>query len=138
MIGIHNFFLNLILSPPWNYHLNFFQKFKPFVHITVCKKMSFSKWKIMSKHWLETLLFRHRMRGYETLWLPGCDHAGIATQVMVEKKLWKKKQQTRHDIGREAFIQEVWKWKERSAIQQYPINLCHQFKYSYSDYEYTR
>lgn len=74
------------------------------------------------------------MRGYETLWLPGCDHAGIATQVVVEKKLWKEKKQTRHDIGREAFIQEVWKWKERSAIKIYPINFFHRFKCFNSDY----
>lgn len=74
------------------------------------------------------------MRGYETLWLPGCDHAGIATQVVVEKKLWKEKRQTRHDIGREAFIQEVWKWKERSVIQKYTINFCHQKVCSNSDY----
>ncbi|XP_052721885.1 valine--tRNA ligase-like isoform X2 [Crassostrea angulata] len=60
----------------------------------------------------DALVRWHRMRGYETLWLPGCDHAGIATQVVVEKKLWKEKRQTRHDIGREAIIQEVWKWKE--------------------------
>eukprot|EP00105_Crassostrea_gigas_P020597 XP_011439421.1 PREDICTED: valine--tRNA ligase [Crassostrea gigas] len=63
----------------------------------------------------DALVRWHRMRGYETLWLPGCDHAGIATQVVVEKKLWKEKRQTRHDIGREAFIQEVWKWKERKG-----------------------
>ncbi|KAG8127725.1 putative Valine--tRNA ligase protein, partial [Naja naja] len=53
----------------------------------------------------------HRMRGETTLWNPGCDHAGIATQVVVEKKLWKEQGKTRHDLGREPFIEEVWKWK---------------------------
>ncbi|GCC41924.1 hypothetical protein chiPu_0025618 [Chiloscyllium punctatum] len=53
----------------------------------------------------------HRMRGETTLWNPGCDHAGIATQVVVEKRLWRQSRQTRHDLGRQNFIQEVWKWK---------------------------
>jgi len=53
-----------------------------------------------------------RMSGYETLWLPGCDHAGIATQSVVEKQLWKKERKTRHDLGREAFVKTVWQWKE--------------------------
>ncbi len=52
----------------------------------------------------------HRMRGYKTLYLPGTDHAGIATQYVVEKKL-KKEGKTRFDLGREKFIEEVWKWK---------------------------
>lgn len=56
-------------------------------------------------------LSRHRMRGETTLWNPGCDHAGIATQVVVEKKLMREKGMSRHDLGRENFIQEVWKWK---------------------------
>uniref|UniRef100_H0UUX4 Valine--tRNA ligase n=1 Tax=Cavia porcellus TaxID=10141 RepID=H0UUX4_CAVPO len=54
----------------------------------------------------------HRMRGETTLWNPGCDHAGIATQVVVEKKLWRERGLSRHQLGREAFLQEVWKWKE--------------------------
>ncbi|KAH0630441.1 hypothetical protein JD844_013470 [Phrynosoma platyrhinos] len=48
----------------------------------------------------------HRMKGETTLWNPGCDHAGIATQVVVEKKLWKEQGKTRHDLGRELFIKE--------------------------------
>ncbi len=52
-----------------------------------------------------------RMSGYETLWLPGVDHAGIATQSVVEKQLWKKEKKTRHDLGREKFIETVWDWK---------------------------
>ena len=49
----------------------------------------------------------HRNRGKTTLWNPGCDHAGIATQVVVEKKLWRERKFSRHDIGREAFISEI-------------------------------
>ena len=57
------------------------------------------------------LSFRHRMRGKTVLWNPGCDHAGIATQVVVERKLYQEQKKTRHDLGREAFLEEVWKWK---------------------------
>ncbi|KZC14461.1 PREDICTED: valine--tRNA ligase [Dufourea novaeangliae] len=61
----------------------------------------------------------NRMKGRTTLWNPGCDHAGIATQVVVEKKLWKEEQKTRHDIGRENFIEKVWKWKEEKGNRIY-------------------
>ncbi|CDW54315.1 valyl trna synthetase; valine trna ligase [Trichuris trichiura] len=57
----------------------------------------------------------HRMKGHITLWNPGCDHAGIATQVVVEKKLWRQMKRTRHDLGREAFLKEVWKWKNEKG-----------------------
>jgi len=57
------------------------------------------------------VISRHRMRGETTLWNPGCDHAGIATQVVVEKKLMRERGMSRHDLGRERFIEEVWKWK---------------------------
>ena len=53
----------------------------------------------------------NRMRGRDALWVPGVDHAGIATQNVVERKLAKEKN-TRHALGREKFLQEVWKWKE--------------------------
>lgn len=49
------------------------------------------------------------------MWVPGIDHAGIATQVVVEKKLWKEKKVTRHELGRELFEKEVWKWKEEKS-----------------------
>jgi valyl-tRNA synthetase len=52
----------------------------------------------------------HRMRGFLTLWLPGTDHAGIATQMMVERQLAKNGKK-RHDLGREAFVERVWEWK---------------------------
>ncbi|TGZ74917.1 hypothetical protein CRM22_000667 [Opisthorchis felineus] len=61
----------------------------------------------------------HRMNGDRTLWLPGCDHAGIATQVVVEKKLWRERNLTRHDLGRDAFVEEVWKWKEEKGDRIY-------------------
>jgi len=59
----------------------------------------------------DILIRKKRMEGYRTLWLPGTDHAGIATQNKVEKKL-KKEGKTRFDLGKEKFIEEVWKWKE--------------------------
>lgn len=61
------------------------------------------------------------MRGYDVLWVPGIDHAGIATQVVVEKKLWKEKQITRHELGRELFEKEIWKWKEE---KENIISMC--------------
>ena len=57
----------------------------------------------------------HRMTGKRTLWVPGCDHAGIATQTVVEKKIMRDSGQSRHDLGREPFLKEVWKWKEQSG-----------------------
>ena len=59
----------------------------------------------------DILIRKKRMEGYKTLWLPGTDHAGIATQNVVEKKL-KKEGISRHDLGKEKFLEEVWKWKE--------------------------
>eukprot|EP00731_Ephydatia_muelleri_P023901 Em0016g172a len=57
----------------------------------------------------------HRMKGKTVLWNPGCDHAGIATQVVVEKKLMRERGVSRHDIGRDQFVKEVWKWKEEKG-----------------------
>ncbi|XP_021915819.1 valine--tRNA ligase-like isoform X2 [Zootermopsis nevadensis] len=54
----------------------------------------------------------HRMLGCSVVWIPGMDHAGIATQVVVEKKLWQEKKLTRHDIGRAKLVEEIWRWKE--------------------------
>jgi valyl-tRNA synthetase len=71
---------------------------------------------------IEDVLVRwFRMRGYNTLWTPGIDHAGIATQTVVERQL-RRDNLSRHDLGREAFIERVWKWKAESggriAVQQ--------------------
>ncbi|MDP2663943.1 MAG: valine--tRNA ligase [bacterium] len=60
----------------------------------------------------DILIRKKRMEGYKTLWLPGTDHAGIATQNVVEKEL-KKEGKTRHDLGREKFIERVWVWREK-------------------------
>ncbi|KAJ2623755.1 valine--tRNA ligase, partial [Coemansia sp. RSA 1694] len=57
----------------------------------------------------------NRMRGVTTLFVPGCDHAGISTQVVVEKLLWKTDNLTRHDLGREAFVNKVWDYKNEYA-----------------------
>jgi valyl-tRNA synthetase len=57
----------------------------------------------------------HRMKGHDVLWLPGTDHAGIATQAVVERKLFKERGVTRHDLGREEFLRAVWAWKEESG-----------------------
>uniref|UniRef100_A0A9J8AH35 valine--tRNA ligase n=1 Tax=Cyprinus carpio carpio TaxID=630221 RepID=A0A9J8AH35_CYPCA len=75
----------------------------------------------------------HRMRGETTLWNPGCDHAGIATQVVVEKKLMRERKMTRHDLGRENFIQEVWKWKNEKGDRIY-----HQLKKLGSSLDWDR
>ena len=60
---------------------------------------------------MDALVRRRRMQGYETLWLPGMDHAGIATQNVVEREL-AKEGRSRHDLGREEFVKRVWRWKE--------------------------
>jgi valyl-tRNA synthetase len=54
-----------------------------------------------------------RMQGRDALWLPGTDHAGIATQAVVERKLWEERRVRRKDLGREAFLKEVWAWKDQ-------------------------
>ena len=69
------------------------------------------------QHTMMDVLTRYkRMCGYRTLWLPGMDHAGISTQLMVVREL-KKEGISRHDIGREKFVERVWKWKHESGGQ---------------------
>src|SRR5690242_1403254 len=63
---------------------------------------------------MDVLIRYHRMRGFDTLWQVGTDHAGIATQIVVEQQL-KAAGLTRHDLGREAFVDRVWGWKEESG-----------------------
>lgn len=65
---------------------------------------------------MDTLIRYHRMKGDNTLWQPGTDHAGIATQMVVERQL-AVQQQSRHDLGRDKFIEKVWQWKEESGGQ---------------------
>ncbi len=63
---------------------------------------------------IEDLMIRyHRMKGYSTLWVPGSDHAGIATQLMVERDLLQKEEVTREELGREEFIKRTWEWKRK-------------------------
>ena len=63
---------------------------------------------------MDSLTRYHRMRGDNTLWVPGTDHAGIATQIVVERQLEQKKI-SRHDLGRKNFVAKVWEWKEESG-----------------------
>lgn len=63
---------------------------------------------------MDSLTRYHRMMGANTLWVPGTDHAGIATQIVVERQLQEQKV-NRHDLGREAFTKKVWEWKEKSG-----------------------
>ena len=73
---------------------------------------------------VQDLLCRwHRMRGFNVLWIPGTDHAGIATQVVVEKQLTKTGQPGRHELGRAKFVEKVFEWKE-----QYGANICRQLR----------
>ncbi|KAK5953096.1 hypothetical protein OHC33_005664 [Knufia fluminis] len=73
---------------------------------------------------LQDTMIRHaRMRGKTTLYVPGTDHAGIATQAVVEKMLMKEEGKTRHDIGREALLKQIWKWKDK-----YHANITNQLK----------
>ncbi|KAJ8866183.1 hypothetical protein PR048_033707 [Dryococelus australis] len=67
---------------------------------------------------IQDILARHRMRGDSVVWVPGLDHAGIATQVLVERKLCHEERLTRHDVGREGFTQraEAWKLQQARAI----------------------
>lgn len=70
-------------------------------------------------HTIQDLIIRwKRMSGFNTLWLPGTDHAGIATQTVVEKEL-KKQGQTRHSLGREKFVEKVWEWKHQYGDRIY-------------------
>ena len=64
-------------------------------------------------HTLMDVLCRHaRQKGRNVLWIPGTDHAGISTQNVVERALARDEGKTRHDLGREAFVERVWKWRE--------------------------
>jgi valyl-tRNA synthetase len=82
---------------------------------------------------IQDILIRwQRMKGVPALWIPGTDHAGIATQNVVEKKLHKAGK-TRHDLGKDAFIQEVWKWKE-----EHGSTIIHQLKRLGSSCDWSR
>src|SRR5262245_22672437 len=68
-----------------------------------------------------------RMAAYNAMWLPGTDHAGIATQLVVERELKEKEGKSRHDLGREEFVKRVWQWRERFGsriLQQLELLGC--------------
>ncbi|MCS6901829.1 MAG: valine--tRNA ligase [Myxococcales bacterium] len=81
----------------------------------------------------DTLIRWHRMRGFNTLWQPGIDHAGIATQTVVERQL-AREGKSRHELGREAFLERVWAWKRQSggqiALQQRELGASPDWKRS--------
>ena len=65
---------------------------------------------------LQDILVRwHRMRGFDTLWQPGQDHAGIATQMVVERRMAERGEPNRREIGRDAFVVKIWAWKQESG-----------------------
>ena len=64
---------------------------------------------------MDALIRYHRMKGHNTLWQVGTDHAGIATQMVVERKLAAEENKTRHDLGRASFLEKVWAWKNESG-----------------------
>lgn len=81
----------------------------------------------------DTLIRYYRMKGKTTLFLPGFDHAGIATQSVVEKQIWANEKKTRHDYGREKFIEKVWEWKE-----EYHGRIKNQVKKLGASYDWSR
>jgi valyl-tRNA synthetase len=73
---------------------------------------------------LQDILIRtRRMQGYNALWMPGADHAGIATQAVVERRLKQEENKTRHDLGREKLVERIWEWKD-----QYEARIIEQLK----------
>ncbi len=85
-------------------------------------------------HTVQDILVRwHRMRGFDTLWQPGQDHAGIATQLMVEKELARTGQPERVELGREKFLEQVWDWKDR-----YGTTIINQLKRLGSSCDWSR
>ncbi|MGQ9651558.1 MAG: valine--tRNA ligase [Phycisphaerae bacterium] len=77
---------------------------------------------------LQDILIRwRRMQGYNTLWMPGTDHAGIATQAVVEKRIFETERKSRHDLGREEMVRRIWEWKEQYGnriIEQLKLMGC--------------
>jgi valyl-tRNA synthetase len=73
---------------------------------------------------LQDILIRmKRMQGFNTLWMPGTDHAGIATQAVVERRLFEEQKLTRHELGRQGLVERIWKWKD-----QYEARILSQLK----------
>ncbi len=81
----------------------------------------------------DILTFYHRMKGDNTLWVPGTDHAGIATQAVVEKLTLQRENKTRHDLGREELVKRIWSWKD-----QYERRILNQLKLIGSSCDWSR
>ena len=81
----------------------------------------------------DTMIRWQRMKGKTTLWVPGMDHAGISTQSVVEKMLWKKEKKTRHDLGRTALVDRVWDWKK-----EYHANIRNGLRRVGGSFDWTR
>ncbi len=81
----------------------------------------------------DVLIRYNRMRGKRTLWLPGTDHAAIATQNVVEKKIWREQKKTRHDLRREKFLEEVYKF-----IKETQTTIIHQLKKTGASLDWSR
>lgn len=81
----------------------------------------------------DTMIRWQRMKGKTTLWLPGMDHAGISTQSVVEKMLWKNEKKTRHDIGRPAMTKLIWDWKD-----QYHANIKNALRRVGGSFDWSR
>ena len=81
----------------------------------------------------DTLTRWHRMKGHATLYVPGTDHAGIATQSVVEKMLMKNENKTRHDLGREEFVKRIWEWK-----RDYGTRITSQLRHLGSSVDWSR
>ena len=71
----------------------------------------------------DVLIRQKRMQGFETLWMPGTDHAGIATQAVVERRLLAEEKKTRHDLGRDKLVERIWAWKD-----EYEARIIRQLK----------
>jgi valyl-tRNA synthetase len=83
---------------------------------------------------LQDTMIRHaRMKGKTTAWIPGCDHAGIATQSVVERMVFKTEGKTRHQLGRDALLERIWSWKEK-----YHGNITNQLKRLGGSMDWTR
>lgn len=83
---------------------------------------------------IQDLLTRwRRMQGFEALWMPGTDHAGIATQAVVERRMLEEEGLTRHDIGREELVKRIWKWKD-----DYEVRILNQLKQIGSSCDWRR
>ncbi|HEX5768967.1 MAG TPA: valine--tRNA ligase, partial [Burkholderiales bacterium] len=88
---------------------------------------------------MDALIRYHRMRGYNTNWVAGTDHAGIATQIVVERQL-EEQGKTRHDLGRDKFVERVWQWKQQSgsSITRQMRRLGASANWTYADTEGQR